>query len=96
MPVTHGEFFSSRQRIDMTGTPFTGPCWSTAALGSGAGRSHENAALGEHLQRCSGSTGSTFVLRCGAEAVRAFMLARIVTTALAVVALLAGVAWLVL
>jgi hypothetical protein len=72
-----------------------GPCWSTAALGGGgAGQPLELVALHEHLQGCRHAAGRGFALRCGAEAVQAFVLARFVSSALALLALLAGAAWL--
>jgi hypothetical protein len=65
-------------------------------MGTGAGQSLEMDALGEHLQRCSAATGRSFALRCSAEAVHAFMLARMVSSALLILGLVAGLAWLVL
>ncbi len=71
-----------------------GPFWSTAA-GGGAGLPIETQALGEHLQRCRGSAGRGMGWRDGAQAVHAFVLARFMTTTLALLALFAGLAWLV-
>jgi hypothetical protein len=54
------------------------------------------AAQREHLQRCQNRAGAGFAWLCGAEAVRAFVRARFVTTVLGIAAILAGAAWLVL
>jgi hypothetical protein len=78
------------QRV--TATPF----WSTASFGDSVDTSPmEVSALGEHLDLCKGSRGRLFALRSAAESMSGFMAARFVTT-LVVVALLIGVASLVL
>lgn len=74
----------------------TRPCWRTAALGDGgSGHPLEQAALGEHLRHCRGSAGRAFAWHCGAEAVHAFVLARFITSALAILVLVAAGAWLI-
>ncbi len=72
------------------------PCWSTASFGESADTSPmELSALGEHLDVCKGTRGRLFAMHCVAETVHGFVAARFVTT-LAVVALLIGVASLML
>ena len=71
-------------------------CWSTAALGgSDAVPAPDMDALGEHLQRCRGGAGLGTALRCGAEAMHGFIVARLFTSVLVLSALL-GIAWLLL
>ena len=70
--------------------------WSTASFGDTADTSPmELSALGEHLDLCKGSRGRLFALQCAAETLNGFVAARFVTT-LVMVALLIGVASLVL
>lgn len=72
------------------------PCWSTAAFGDAAGTSSmELSVLGDHLDLCTGSHSRLFALQCVAESMKGFVAARFVTT-LVVVALVIGVASLVL
>ena len=72
------------------------PCWSTASFGDAADTSPmELSVLGAHVDLCKGSHGRLFALQCAAENLKGFVAARFVTT-LVVVALLIGVASLVL
>ncbi len=72
------------------------PSWSTASFGDSADTSPmELSALGEHFDLCKGSHGRLFALQCVAESLKGFVAARFVTT-LVVLALLIGVASLVL
>jgi hypothetical protein len=72
------------------------PLWSTASFGQTADTSPmELSALGAHLNLCQGARGRWFTLRCVAETLNAFLAARFVTTVV-VMALLMGVASLVL
>ncbi|MFN9504646.1 MAG: hypothetical protein ACK57J_08860 [Rubrivivax sp.] len=74
--------------------PGAGPSWSTAARGgSGGGQSHDLVDLHAHLLRCHGAAGRGFLLRCGVEALHAFVLARFVTTVLAVTVVSAALVW---
>ena len=71
-------------------------CWSTASFGDAASTSPmELSALGEHLNLCRGARGRLFALHCVAQTMHGFVAARFVTT-LVLVALLIGVASLVL
>lgn len=72
------------------------PSWSTASFGDTAATSPRDlSALGEHLDSCRESHGHLFALRCVAQTMHGFIAARFVTT-LVVVALLIGLASLVL
>jgi hypothetical protein len=74
-----------------TPTRFANSQWSTASYGSSTDMSPlEVSALGDHLTLCRGLSGRLFALRCGAESLRSFVLARLVSSAL-VLALLAGI-----
>ena len=72
------------------------PSWRTASFGDSADTSpmelHE---LGDHLDRCKGSRGRLFTLRCVAETLNAFVAPRFVSTLL-VVTLLIGAGTLVM
>lgn len=71
------------------------PFWATSSLDGGADTSPmELSALGAHVDRCNGSRGRMFGLRCAADSLSGFLAPRIVTT-LVVVALVFGVASLV-
>ena len=71
-----------------------GPAWSTAAFGGAADMLPiEMSALGEHLAGCRSVSGRMFALRCAAETVHGFVVARFVTTVL-VVGLVIGAALL--
>lgn len=74
----------------------TNPFWSTSSFGDSIDTTPmELSALGEHLDLCKESRGRWFSLQCVAETANAFLAARLVTT-LAAVALLIGVASLVI
>jgi hypothetical protein len=74
-----------------------GTCWSTAATGAGhADRTLDVAELSEHLHRCLHLSGRGFGWLCGAEAMQAFVRARIVTTALGLAAVATALTWWVL
>jgi hypothetical protein len=67
------------------------PRWSTSAFGEPAGISTtELSVLGHHLRLCRGLQGRWLALLCAVDAMHAFMAARLVTSAMAVL-LLAGV-----
>jgi hypothetical protein len=70
-------------RVDAT------PSWSTAAFGDAADTSPmELSELGDHLDRCRGSRGRMFGVRCAADAMHGFVASRIVTTLVAVTLIL--------
>jgi len=74
----------------------TPSCWSTASLADHADAlPAERQALGAHLQRCQGSSGRWFAVRCLTDQMTGFATARFVTT-LVVLALLLGAASLTL
>jgi hypothetical protein len=55
--------------------------WSTATFGGSVGTSpHELLALGEHLRVCRNSHGRLLALRCAADAMRGFIVSRMVTS----------------
>lgn len=55
--------------------------WSTASIADAADTSPmEWQALGEHVNRCNGSRGRWFTLRCAADAVHDFIAPRFMTT----------------
>ena len=69
--------------------------WSTASFGGSPDTSPiELSSLGEHLGLCKPPRGHLFALRCAAETLRGFMLARFVTTSVVIV-LLIGLATMV-
>ena len=73
------------------------PTWSTTSFGGSADTSPmELFALGEHFNRCQGSRGRLFALRCAAEAVHSFVVTRLVTTLVVVVGLFIAAACVVL
>lgn len=76
--------------------PMQGPCWSTAAVGSGAILTPDTESLGEHLQHCRAGAGRDFALRCGAERLNGFVAARCISTLLLAAAVAGGGAWLLL
>ena len=61
--------------------PRAAPFWATASI-SGAADTlpMELSALGAHIDRCNGSRGRMFGLRCVADAVHSFIAPRFVTT----------------
>lgn len=64
------------------------PCWSTSSFSqSGTTTTDlELSELGEHLHRCRKQSGRLLIVRCGIDATRQFIAARLVTT-MAVIAL---------
>jgi hypothetical protein len=57
------------------------PRWTTASLADAADTSPmELWALGAHVERCNGSRGRWFALRCAVDAVHEFVAPRFVTT----------------
>lgn len=64
--------------------------WSTAAGDTPRGPPAELQLLGEHLAHCQVHSSRWFALRCGGEAVQAFLAARLVTTLLIGALLLAA------
>ena len=80
------------QAVLQRSTPF----WATAAIDGAADTSPmELFALGAHVDRCNGSRGRMFGLRCAADAIHGFIAPRFVTT-LILIGLVFGVASLVL
>ena len=64
---------------------YCAPSWATAALSGAAVTSPmELSALGVHVDRCNGSRGPMFGLRCVVDAVHGFIAPRFVTTLVAV------------
>jgi len=67
-----------KSTIDMTGIT-----WTTASFGTATGtgiHAPDAHALREHLHLCRAPAGHLFALRCGAEALRGFLAARLITT----------------
>ena len=52
-------------------------------------------ALGEHFAQCNGEGARRVAMHCGAQSVRGFVLARLFSV-MAVVAVVIGLAWMVL
>ncbi|MBT9594773.1 MAG: hypothetical protein IV094_02145 [Vitreoscilla sp.] len=74
--------------------PATGPSWNTSSFGDATDTSPlELNELGDHLSHCRGLHGRLFALQCGAEAVRSFVAARLVTSTFVVVTLAGAVLW---
>lgn len=72
------------------------PCWSTASFGDSADTSQlELSALQAHLTLCKRTRGKLLAIRFAAQALHGFVAPRFVTS-LVVVALLIGLAYLVL
>lgn len=72
------------------------PLWSTSSYGQATDTTPmELSALGEHLALCNGDGARRVAVRCGAQRLRGFVMSRLVS-ALAVVAVLIGAAWLAL
>jgi hypothetical protein len=68
--------------------------WSTSCEGERVETSPmELSALGEHLAQCSGAGPRRVAMRCGAERLHGFVMARLVS-AVAVVMAIAGLTWL--
>jgi hypothetical protein len=71
------------------------PFWATASISDAADTSPmELSALGAHIDRCNGSRGRMFGLRCVADAIHGFVAPRFVTT-LIVIGFVFGVVSLV-
>ncbi len=71
------------------------PVWATSSIDGAAETSPMDlSALGAHVDRCNGSRGRMFGLRCAADSLSSFLAPRIVTT-LVVVAIVFGVASLI-
>jgi hypothetical protein len=67
------------------------PRWTTASIADAADtKPMELRALGAHVERCNGSRGRWFALRCAVDAVHEFVASRFVTT-LIIVGLAVGV-----
>lgn len=61
------------------------PFWATAAIDGSADTSPmELSALGAHVDRCNGSRGRMFGLRCAADTLHSFIAPRFVTTLVAI------------
>ncbi len=61
------------------------PFWATATIGGTADTSPmELSALGAHVDRCNGSRGRMFTLRCAADTLHGFFAPRFVTTLVAI------------
>ena len=72
-------------------TPRRRPVWATSAIdGTPDTSPMDLSALGAHVDRCNGSRGRMFGLRCAADSLSGFLAPRIVTT-LVVVAIVFGV-----
>lgn len=72
-----------------------GSAWVTSSYGCGADTSPmQLSVLGEHLSHCSRPARSIEVLLEGADALRGFVLGRLVTT-MTVLAAVAGGSWLI-
>ena len=71
------------------------PVWATSSIdGAAETTPMDLSALGAHVDRCNGSRGRMFALRCAADALFGFLAPRFVTT-LVVVALVFGVGSLI-
>jgi len=83
MPSPRAQLASAAPQsiLDSYCTPF----WATAAFSGAADTTPmELSALGVHIDRCNGSRGAMFGLRCVVDAVHAFVAPRFVTTLVAV------------
>jgi len=57
------------------------PIWSTSAIDGAADTSPMDlSTLGAHVDRCNGSRGRMFGVRCAADALSGFLAPRVVTT----------------
>ena len=82
---------SGQAVMNAPGAPF----WATASISGAADTSPmELSALGAHVDRCNGSRGRMFGLRCLADTVHGFIAPRFVTT-LIVIGFVFGVASLI-
>jgi hypothetical protein len=69
--------------------------WSTSSIdGAAETTPMDLSALGAHVDRCNGSRGRMFALRCAADALLGFLAPRFVTT-LVIVAIAVGVGSLI-
>jgi hypothetical protein len=60
------------------------PIWATSSIDGAADTSPMDlSALGAHVDRCNGSRGRMFGLRCAADALSGFLAPRVVTTLVA-------------
>jgi len=67
----------------------TAPRWSTASFGDTTDTTPlELAALGEHLTQCSAASGRLVAMQCGAQRLRGFVTARLVTTVMLLAAII--------
>ncbi|MEP7303835.1 MAG: hypothetical protein ABI699_20140 [Caldimonas sp.] len=72
------------------------PFWATSAIdGAAETTPMDLSALGAHVDRCNGSRGRMFGLRCAAESLSGFLAPRFVTT-LVLVAIAFGVGSLII
>lgn len=79
----------------MTLQALSAPRWLTASFDRAPMATPlEMRALGDHLHLCRRCSGRWFRLRCGAEAIHGFMMARCFTT-LAAAAVLMALGWLI-
>lgn len=79
----------------MTPPALSAPCWLTASFARAPQPTTlELRALGDHLHLCRRHSGRWFRLRCGAEALRGFVMARCFTT-LTGLAMVVVVGWLI-
>lgn len=63
--------------------------WATAPVSGNDGTvARELSLLSAHYERCKGSKGRWFTLQCAAEALHAFVAPRVVTTVLAIGAII--------
>lgn len=83
---------SPGEGAELTATAPARPSWVTAAFPETAETTPmELSALGAHVDRCNGSRGRMFALRCAADTLVGFLAPRFVTTAV-IVALVLGIA----
>jgi hypothetical protein len=69
----------------------TGPRWSTSSFSEAPDVSMRDvSALGEHLNLCRALSGRRFALLCAAEALAGFAAARVVTTVVAAMLVIAA------
>lgn len=73
------------------------PAWSTASFGGSTDTSPmELVALQDHLSACGTLQGRFFAMRCAAERMHGYVVARVVSTVLVAALLLIGFSALVL
>jgi hypothetical protein len=77
-------------------TSATEPQWSTSSYGETTDTTPmELSALGEHFAQCNGDGARRVAMHCGAQSVRGFVLARLVSV-MAAIAIVTGMVWLVI